>query len=65
MKSHTTHAVERGMSVEVAWILRGTCVGFARNLILFLFQPERKGYKRFADCTVPTNVMEYIHSVIS
>ena len=29
MKSHVTHAVERGISVEVAWIVRGTCVGFA------------------------------------
>ena len=24
-----SHAVERGISVEVVWILRGTCVGFA------------------------------------
>ena len=32
--------------------LRGFCVGFARNLILFLFEREREGYKRFADCTV-------------
>ena len=52
MESHATHAVERGISVEIAWILRGTCVGFARNLILFLFERERKGYKRFAACTV-------------
>ena len=29
VKSHATHAVGRGMSVEVAWILRGNCVGFA------------------------------------
>ena len=29
VKSHASHAVERGISVEVAWILRGTCVGFA------------------------------------
>ena len=29
VKSHATHAVERGISVEVAWILRGTYVGFA------------------------------------
>ena len=29
VKSHATHAVERGISVEVAWILRGICVGFA------------------------------------
>ena len=29
VKSHATHAIERGISVEVAWILRGTCVGFA------------------------------------
>ena len=35
VKSHATHAVERGISVEVAWILQGTGVGFARNLILF------------------------------
>ena len=28
------------------------CVGFARNLILFLFEREHEGYKRFADCTV-------------
>ena len=54
VKSHATHAVERGISVEVAWILRGTCVGFARNLILFLFEHEREGYKRFAACTVFT-----------
>ena len=27
-------------------------MGFARNLILFLFEREREGYKRFADCTV-------------
>ena len=52
VKSHATHAVERGISVEVAWILRGFCVGFARNLILFLFERECEGYKRFADCTV-------------
>ena len=56
MKSHATHAArarnKRGSSVEVAWILRGFCVGFARNLILFLFEREREGYKRFADCTV-------------
>ena len=33
MKSHATHAArarnKRGSSVEVAWILRGFCVGFA------------------------------------
>ena len=27
-------------------------MGFERNLILFLFEREREGYKRFADCTV-------------
>ena len=50
MKSHPTHAVERGKSVEVAWILLGTCVGFARNfffnyyffLIHNLFQITQK-----------------------
>ena len=52
VKSHATHAVKRGISVEVAWILRGFCVGFARNLILFLFEREREGYKRFVACTV-------------
>ena len=56
VKSHATHAArarnKRGSSVEVAWILRGFCVGFARNLILFLFEREHEGYKRFADCTV-------------
>ena len=25
VKSHATHAIERGISVEVAWILRGFC----------------------------------------
>ena len=53
-KSHATHAVEPGISVEVSWILRGFCVGFARNLILFLFEREREGFKRFAACTVYT-----------
>ena len=38
--------------MDFARILRGFCVGFARNLILFLFEREREGYKRFADCTV-------------
>ena len=57
VKSHATHAArarnKRGISVEVAWILRGFCVGFARNLILFfLFEREREGYKSFVDCTV-------------
>ena len=32
--------------------LRGFCVGFARNLMLFLFEREHEGYKRFANCTV-------------
>ena len=27
-------------------------MGFARNLILFLFEREHEGYKRFVDCTV-------------
>ena len=40
--------------MDFARILRGFCVGFARNLILFLFEREREGYKRFADCTVPS-----------
>ena len=57
MKSHATHAArarnKRESSVDFARILRGFCVGFARNLILFLFEREREGYKRFADCTVP------------
>ena len=39
MKSHATHAArarnKRGSSVDFARILRGFCVGFARNLILF------------------------------
>ena len=40
---------ERGISVEVAWILRGFC----KELNLsFLFEREREGYKRFADYTV-------------
>ena len=38
--------------MDFARILRGFCVGFARNLILFLFEREHEGYKRFADCTV-------------
>ena len=38
--------------MDFARNLRGFCVGFARNLILFLFEREREGYKRFADCTV-------------
>ena len=38
--------------MDFARILRGFCVGFARNLILFLFEREREGYKRFTDCTV-------------
>ena len=54
VKSQATHAVERGISVEVAWILRGFCVGFAWNLILVLFEREREGYKRFFACTVPS-----------
>ena len=38
--------------MDFARNLRGFCVGFARNLILFLFELEHEGYKRFADCTV-------------
>ena len=38
--------------MDFARNLRGFCVGFARNLILFLFEREHEGYKRFADCTV-------------
>ena len=38
--------------MDFARILRGFCVGFARNLILFSFEREHEGYKRFADCTV-------------
>ena len=55
MKSHATHAVERGISgssVDFARNVRGFCVGFARNLIVFLFEREHEGYKRFAACTV-------------
>ena len=42
----------RATSVEIAWILQGTCIEYARNIILFLFEHEREGYKRHADCTV-------------
>ena len=38
--------------MDFARILRGFCVGFVRNLILFLFEREHEGYKRYADCTV-------------
>ena len=66
IKSHTTHAAiarnKRGSSVEVVWILTGFYVGFARNLILFLFEREREGYKRFADCTVHTSANDYKYS---
>ena len=41
--------------MDFAWNLRGFCVGFARNLILFLFEREHEGYKRFAAFTVGTN----------
>ena len=41
--------------MDFARNLRGFCVGFARNLILFLFEREREGYKHFADCTVRTD----------
>ena len=64
MKSHATHAArarnKRGSSVDFARILRGFCVGFARNLILFLFEREREGYKRFADCTVHVLSSEWL-----
>ena len=43
--------------MDFARILRGFCVGFARNLILFLFEREREGYKRFAACTVHVFVL--------
>ena len=50
---------ERGISVEVAWNCRGFCEdfalvlrGFCEELNPFLFEREREGYKRFADCTV-------------
>ena len=33
-------------------------MGFARNLILFLFEREHEGYKRFADCTVGISLLE-------
>ena len=46
--------------MDFARNLRGFCVGFARNLILFLFKREREGYKRFVDCTV---MMIYIKSL--
>ena len=46
-------------------------MGFARNLILFLFEREHEGYKRFADCTVfPYTTITggyrpaYLHSLI-
>ena len=32
-----------------AWVLQGFC----EELNPFLFEREREGYKRFADCTVP------------
>ena len=47
-----SHAVsgrdERGKSVDFA----GTCMVFARNVILFLFERKYEGYKCRADCTV-------------
>ena len=43
--------------MDFARILRGFCVGFARNLIPFLFEREHEGYKRFADCTVAEIVL--------
>ena len=62
MKSHATHAArarnKHGSSVDFARILRGFCVGFARNLILFLIELEHEGYKRFADCTVSFEMRE-------
>ena len=46
--------------MDFARILRGFCVGFARNLIPFLFEREHEGYKRFADCTVQrTFILNY------
>ena len=32
---------------------------YARNIILFLFEQERKGYKRNADCTVYVTSAQY------
>ena len=45
--------------MDFARILRGFCVGFARNLIPFLFEREHEGYKRFADCTVNFDIRVY------
>ena len=45
LRSHAT-------SMEIAWILRGTCVEYARDIILFLFEHKREGYKLHTDCTV-------------
>ena len=68
MKSHATHAArarnKRGSSVDFARILRGFCVGFARNLILFLFEREREGYKRFADCTVSRPFHKHLNNFV-
>ena len=49
--------------MDFARNLREFCVGFARNLILFLFEREREGYKRFAACTV--HWTEIIYSTMS
>ena len=48
--------------MEVAWKKRGFCVGFAWNLILFLFEREHEGYKRFADCTVSDTLYSRIRT---
>ena len=32
-------------------------MGYARNIILLLFEREREGYKRHADCTVHVYVL--------
>ena len=49
--------------MDFARNLRGFCVGFARNLILFLFEREHEGYKRFADCTVHGGIRFYCESL--
>ena len=49
LRSHATR-------VEIAWILRGTCVEYARNIIPFLFEHKREGYKRHAGYNVPSTI---------
>ena len=43
--------------MEMAWFLQETCVEYARNIILFLFEREREGYKRCTDCTVHVYIL--------